>query len=96
MLCNRFAVDHLVGPRCFQKYHFNFRFGAFDRRFYTFNGFFNFMSNQTVAKLDVRVNQDLFRGQMHSQKFNNEINVWMIFNCLLDCGQDFRTCRLAQ
>jgi len=96
MLCNWFAVERVLLARCFEKYHFNSRFCAFDRSFYFFNGSFNFVGYETVAQGNVRINQYLPGGKVHGQQLNDALHIRMTFNCPLDRLQDLRARRLAE
>src|SRR5882672_4842760 len=56
----------VAGARSFQKNHFYFRLGIPDQTLDLFDGPLDIVGKQIVSQLDVRIDQNLFRSQMHS------------------------------
>src|SRR5215207_8044600 len=92
MFGDRRLLVNLITARHFDKHHLDLRLSAFDAVFDLEDRLLDVASAQVVSQLHMRVDQNLFRRQVHRQKLNNGLDVGMTFDRLLDRREHLRIC----
>src|ERR1043165_3990429 len=86
VLRSRFFLNARAFFRSLQKYLVGLRLDALDRLFYLSDGLLYLVCLQLIAQVDVRVDKNLLRREMHRQEFDHFVDVRVALNRALDSG----------
>src|ERR1051325_7385937 len=94
--CDRLLFVSPCSSRGFEKYHLDLGLRTFDAFLDLLDRLHDITGDQTLSQLHVRIDQDLFRREVHSQQLNHIFNIGMTFDRLFDCCEHLRSCCFTQ